>query len=187
MTLVAAVTARRVLVTGANKGIGKALCAAALEQYPDVHVLLGSRDAARGEQAVQSIVESTLSAAGRIEMLSIDVSDAESVAAAAKEVASRYGSDAPLFAICNNAGIGFGKGFGPTLATNYHGTRNVCEAFLPLLAPGGRLVNIASASAPMFVASCTEGQRRTFTKPDVTLADIEAVSERAVLGSVGLT
>lgn len=181
----APLTARRVLVTGANKGIGRALCAAVLEQHPDVHVLLGSRDTARGKQAIKSIIESTPSAAGRLEMLTIDVSDPALVAAAAKEVASRYGSEAPLFAVCNNAGIGFGKGFGPTLATNFYGTCNVCKAFLPLLAPGGRLVNIASASAPMFVAACPEDQRGIFTNPDVTLADIEAVSDGADMGLGG--
>lgn len=174
-SLTSTAAVRRLLVTGANKGIGKAICAAALQQHPDVHVLLGSRDATRGKRAIQSIVEAAPDCEGRIEMLTIDVADSESVAAAAKEVKTKYGTDA-LFGLCNNAGIGFGKGFGPTLATNYYGTRNVCEAFLPLMSSGGRVVNIASASAPMFVAACPADQRAVFTDPAVTLDAIEEVS-----------
>ena len=40
---------KRVLVTGGNKGIGKAICARLLADHPDVYVILGSRNAERGE------------------------------------------------------------------------------------------------------------------------------------------
>jgi len=175
LTTLAAIDIRRVLVTGANKGIGKAICTAALLQYPDVHVVLGSRDRTRAEEAVQAIVEANPGLSGRIELVQIDVADAASVAAAAAEIGKRHGAT-PLFGICNNAGIGFGKGFGPTLETNYYGTVRVCEAFVPLLSPGGRVVNIASASAPMFVSGCPGAQRDVFTSEDVTMDAIEAVS-----------
>lgn len=173
---------RRILVTGANKGIGKAICKAALQQFPDVHVLLGSRDAGRGTKAVDSIVGECAKEGGlgpevgsRISLLQIDVTDGASVRRAAAEVAERYGEGTPLFGLCNNAGIGFGKGFVSTLDTNFHGTRRVCEAFLPLLQPGGRLVNIASASAPMFVAGCAPAQSAVLTDAKVTLAELDAL------------
>ena len=39
---------RRVLVTGANKGIGLQICKKIVSTVPDAHVLLGSRSAVRG-------------------------------------------------------------------------------------------------------------------------------------------
>jgi NAD(P)-dependent dehydrogenase (short-subunit alcohol dehydrogenase family) len=38
---------RRILITGANKGIGLATVTAILERRDDVFILLGTRDAAR--------------------------------------------------------------------------------------------------------------------------------------------
>ena len=58
---------RRVLVTGGNKGIGQAICKRILCDHPDTHVLLGSRNQARGEKAVQQILDAVPGAAGRIE------------------------------------------------------------------------------------------------------------------------
>lgn len=49
-------TTRRVVVTGANKGIGKATVAAILGAADDTMVLLGSRDLGRGEAAVADIL-----------------------------------------------------------------------------------------------------------------------------------
>ena len=50
-----------------------------------------------------------------------------------------------LFAICNNAGIGFGNSIPDTLNTNLYGPKRVTEAFLPLLDPKvGRVVNVGS-------------------------------------------
>ena len=43
-----------ILITGGNKGIGYAICKQLLLENPDVHVLLGSRDKFRGEQAIKS-------------------------------------------------------------------------------------------------------------------------------------
>ena len=60
---------RTVLVTGGNKGIGKAICKRIVCDHADARVLLGSRDVSRGEAAAASIVEEEPSAAGRIEVV----------------------------------------------------------------------------------------------------------------------
>ena len=45
-----------VLVTGGNRGIGKAICKGLLRQHPgDVHVMLGSRDLDNGRKAAADI------------------------------------------------------------------------------------------------------------------------------------
>jgi NAD(P)-dependent dehydrogenase (short-subunit alcohol dehydrogenase family) len=52
------------------------------------------------------------------------------------------------------AGIAYkGSTFGPdeaqtTLATNFLGTKAVCEAVLPLMGKGGRIVNVSSTYVP---------------------------------------
>ena len=42
---------RRILITGANKGIGFAIANRCLQDHSDTHVILGCRSVARGEAA----------------------------------------------------------------------------------------------------------------------------------------
>ena len=47
---------KKILVTGANKGIGLGIVKKLLRDFPDTYLLLGSRDVARGEAAVREIL-----------------------------------------------------------------------------------------------------------------------------------
>merc|ERR1712136_733531 len=124
------------------------------------HVLLGSRDEARGAAAVGEIAEATR--CDRIEFLPLDVSQDSSVTSAAQLVASKYGTESSLYAVVNNAGIGIGNTVRDTLNVNFFGPKRVCDAFIPLLCPStGRIVNTSSASGPMFVANASRQQRST--------------------------
>lgn len=166
-------TTKRVLVTGANKGIGKAIVAAILAAREDAHVLLGSRSAERGNEARAELLEEHPNWEGRLDVLQIDVADDDSVAAAAQKVRSRGES---LYGIVNNAGIGFGEDMPTILNVNTRGPRRVCEAFLPLLdSDAGRIVNISSASGPMFVAGCGPARQKMLTAPDVSWPQVEAL------------
>ena len=112
---------RRVIVTGGNKGIGLQICRKILADVPDSHVVLGSRSAARGEKAVASLIAEDPAAEGRIETVELDVTDEASVAAAAATIKAKYSDEAhPLWGICNNAGVGFGRSIKETLATVRH-------------------------------------------------------------------
>jgi NAD(P)-dependent dehydrogenase (short-subunit alcohol dehydrogenase family) len=166
---------RRILVTGANKGIGRALVERILEEHDDAFVYLGARSEARGQVAVDAVVEAHPGAAGRVELLPLDVASDDAVKAAAAR------AEGPLYGLVNNAGIGRGASLRAMLETNTRGVRRVCEAFLPMLDPeGGRVVNVTSASGPMFVSRCSPERRAQLVDPAIGVEGIEAIIEEAL-------
>ncbi|GAB4007737.1 hypothetical protein GCM10029992_62290 [Glycomyces albus] len=135
--------AKIALITGANKGIGYEIAKGLAER--GATVLAGSRSEERGRKAAGEL---------GVEFIQLDVTDPDSVAAAAKEVADRYGR---LDILVNNAGIALADGNWNTseltLATarkvfevNFFGVVSVTNAFLPLVhrAEAGRIVNVSS-------------------------------------------
>jgi NAD(P)-dependent dehydrogenase (short-subunit alcohol dehydrogenase family) len=129
-----------VLVTGAGGGIGAALTRALLERGVTVYA------GVRGTPPA--------SLAGAVPV-ALDVTDAASVRAAAREVARRQG-DRGLHAVVNNAGVIVQ---GPLelvpeaelrrqFDINVYGPVRVMQAFLPQLRRGGgRIVNISAPTA----------------------------------------
>jgi len=164
---------KTIVVTGANKGVGRAIVERLLRDYEDTFVYLGARDAARGAAACEEIVAALPTAAGRLESLELDVSDDASVKRAAESVAAARPS---VYAVMNNAGIGFGKGFSATLETNFFGPMRVCDAFLPLLTKHSRVVNMASASAPNFVSRCGVAEHRSALVDPASVAEVVAIA-----------
>lgn len=171
---------RRIVVTGANKGIGLAIVSAILEHADDTYVYLGSRDRGRGDAARASVLSAHPTWTDRLEVLHIDVTDDTSVAGARAWLEQRLGGER-LYGVVNNAGVGVAAGsLAETLEVNTRGVRRVCEALLPLLAAGARVVNVTSASGPSFVATCSEERKRLFTSPEVTWSQIEALMTEAL-------
>ncbi len=134
-----------VLITGANKGIGKEigrqLGAAGMT------VLVGARDMERGEAAAAELREGGADA----RFIMVDVTNPDGLAAATAQVERDFGR---LDVLVNNAGIALeGPTGGLTLdllrrtyETNVFGVYSVTEAFLPLLkkSDAGRIVNMSS-------------------------------------------
>ena len=173
---------KRVMVTGANKGIGFATVRAILEGGDNRFVFLGSRSEERGESAREELVSENPQWEDRVAMLQIDVSDDESVKSAAQTMAEGFEEATPLYGVVNNAGIGDrGRAMREVLEVNTWGPKRVCDAFLPLIQPdGGRIVNISSASGPNFVNRCSEERQKLLTSPDVSWEDIEALMEKCL-------
>jgi len=140
---------RRVaVVTGANRGIGYEICRK-LGQL-DIHVVLTSRDAAKGKAACQSLRGEELP----ITFCRLEVTSARSVKALAAFVAKRFGR---LDILVNNAGIMIDphgarlvelepKILRTTLETNTLGPLMLIQALLPLMKARnyGRIVNLSS-------------------------------------------
>jgi NAD(P)-dependent dehydrogenase (short-subunit alcohol dehydrogenase family) len=134
---------RAVVITGASTGIGAA-CAHHLRKLGFL-VFAGIRRAADGERLVQAAPDGLVP-------LTLDVTDASSIAAAAETVAGQVG-DAGLTGLVNNAGISVGgvlelvplEDLRAQLEVNLIGPVAVTQAFLPLLRRAtGRIVNIGS-------------------------------------------
>jgi NAD(P)-dependent dehydrogenase (short-subunit alcohol dehydrogenase family) len=143
------------LITGANKGIGYETTRRLAEL--GMTVLVGARDRQRGEHAVARLRERS----SNVHLVTLDVTDDASIAAAATDIGERFGR---LDALVNNAGVG-GGGQPPSkqsiasirtlFATNLLGAVAVTQAFLPLLeqAPAGRIVNVSSSLGSLRLAA----------------------------------
>lgn len=138
---------RIALVTGANKGIGLEI-ARQLAQS-GVIVLMGARHPERGQDAAARLSEAGLA----VDVIEIDLNNETTIAAAAEQIAARYGR---LDILVNNAGIVDAADGPPSTAataaarrlmeTNFIGTLAVTQAMLPLLrrSQAGRIVNLAT-------------------------------------------
>jgi NAD(P)-dependent dehydrogenase (short-subunit alcohol dehydrogenase family) len=165
---------RRILVTGANKGIGLGIVESILTEQADTFVYLGARDPGRGHAAAAELVREHPAWKERIEVVALDVADDASVSEARRRVADSLRGER-LYAIVNNAGIGLSNaGLAAVFETNTLGVRRVCEAFVALLEPAGRIVNVTSAAGPSFVATCSPERQRFFLDAQMTWPRLRA-------------
>ena len=88
------------LITGANKGIGFETARRLGQQ--GVHVIIGARDTARGEAAVQELGKHSVQAT----FVPLDVTDEKSIVRAAQTLNEMFGH---LDILVNNAGIAGGR------------------------------------------------------------------------------
>jgi NAD(P)-dependent dehydrogenase (short-subunit alcohol dehydrogenase family) len=137
------------LVTGANKGIGKAIARGLARN--GFTVFLGARDNERGKAAVAE-----LKIDGDVHFVQLDVTDSSSVLAARQFIESETGR---LDVLVNNAGIASAPGsrfkapmdesaanMRAVYETNVFSVVTVTNAFIPLLmkSDAGRIVNVTS-------------------------------------------
>ncbi|MFG2089410.1 MULTISPECIES: SDR family NAD(P)-dependent oxidoreductase [unclassified Spirillospora] len=156
------------LVTGANKGIGRAAAGQLAAQ--GMTVLVGARDPERGEEAAAAL----RAAGGDAHALTLDVTDQAAARAAAGRIRERFGR---LDALVNNAGITGSGQVSPMDAhdqvpssvdldmvravfeTNVFGVIAVTNAMLPLLrrSPAPRIVNVSSHAASLTLTGDPDG------------------------------
>ena len=140
------------LVTGANKGIGRAIASQLAKA--GMSVLLGARNTAAGEEAAAQLRKDSLD----IQFIQLDLVEPATIEAAAATIASRFQR---LDVLVNNAAI-VDAADGPpgttnlnsvkrVFDTNFHGTLAVTQAMLPLLRKSeqGRIVNLSSGLASL--------------------------------------
>ena len=148
---------RTVDVTGGGRGIGRAIALAFAE--PGAHVVITSRTESQLQQTAADI-----SAKGaKATAVPMDVSDEASVA---QGFGSLHGIVRNVNVLINNAGVGGGEvvqgsdvaRWKQTLDTNLFGMYLVTRQVLPLMADGGRVVNLSSVlgrfGVPGYTAYC---------------------------------
>ena len=171
-TTTTSITGKTVLITGANRGLGRALVDEALKRG-------AKRVYAASRQPIEHLDE-------RVTPLVIDITDAGQIDAAVKRVDS-------LDVLINNAGISVPNDMSDResidrhLAVNVFGTWGVTQAFLPALTEsGGRVVNVVSlaafAAVPVLPAySASKAAQFSLTQSVRALAAAGGVAVHAVL------
>jgi NAD(P)-dependent dehydrogenase (short-subunit alcohol dehydrogenase family) len=148
----ATTTQRIALVTGANKGIGLETARGLAQQ--GIHVLMGARDAQRGQAAADELKAQGLP----VEFIHLDMADSTHFPRVQSYIASTFGK---LDILVNNAGVmtevsDFGQpnnaGTIPmtvlreTFDINFFGLVELTQILLPLVekSEAGRIVNLSS-------------------------------------------
>lgn len=149
-------SARVILVTGANGGLGLAIARNFLTESPDNHLWLGVR---RRRDLADSLAAEN---AGRCTVIDLDVTQADAWRAGVEMILVQ---EQRLDVLVNNAGFHADALLGQmpleswqsVLATNLDGTFHGCQAVLSAMISQrqGRIINIASLSALLAPAGQT--------------------------------
>jgi len=147
-------TGRRAIVTGASRGIGRAIALGLAERGAQV---LG---VARSEEGLRETASLAEASAGAIEMHPADLRDPEAINATIEQVVERFGG---LDILVNNAADDSADdsienvdlaGFQRVIELTLQSTWLMCRAASPHLADGGgKVVNIASMLGIVGIAS----------------------------------
>lgn len=129
---------KKILITGASRGLGLAM-ARALDGAPDLELVLAVRDLAAGRRAAASL-------RGPVRVIELDTGSRESI----RRLIDAWRE--PLHALVNNAGLQFSgstvfndAGVEMTLAVNHLGPLELSAGLLPWLS-GGRIMGIGSGT-----------------------------------------
>ncbi|CAI8585529.1 unnamed protein product [Vicia faba] len=186
---------RVAVVTGANKGIGFAICKQLASN--GMKVVLAARDEKRGVEAVEKLKE--LSLPGHVLFHQLDVTDSTSIGSFVDFIANQFGK---LDILVNNAGMGahvngealaaLGVVVDPNqidwtkifyenneivekiLRTNYFGTKEFTTVLIPLLQSSSspKIINVSSSIGRLEVLA--NG------RPKEILSDVENLTEENI-------
>jgi NAD(P)-dependent dehydrogenase (short-subunit alcohol dehydrogenase family) len=150
------------LITGANKGIGHAIADVTMLKNLPFNILLCSRDATRGQGAIESLRLKHPTFANTLELGILDVSSEASVTTFTEWFKTKYSK---VDVLLNNAGmVHFPDGTGvthpantvETFATNYFGTINFAKQMQPMVADSGKILFMGSICGPDGFKKCND-------------------------------
>jgi len=164
---------RVAVVTGANKGIGFEIVKHLVNSETQDVVYLTSRDEGRGRVAVDALKSEGVDASFH----QLDLESQESVDRFASHLKTNHGG---LDVLVNNAGIAykrdstapFDEQARVTMDTNFFGTLRVCEALVPLVRDGGRVVHVSSQVGHMAFGKLAPDLQNQFDSKNLTKNDL---------------
>ncbi len=137
---------KRILVTGVSAGLGVETARSLVAH--GAHVIGTARDLKKAEGATTEVRKDAAANGGSFELIELDLASLASARAAADKLLAE---GKPLDVIIANAGVmatPFSKtpdGFETQFGTNHLGHFVFINRIAPLLAPGGRLINLSSS------------------------------------------
>jgi NAD(P)-dependent dehydrogenase (short-subunit alcohol dehydrogenase family) len=150
-------TNKTALITGASKGLGKAMAVALAEA--GASIALVSRD----KQKLDEVAAQIGSTGGRAEVFVADVADEAQVTRVRDELTAKFGDKLDI--LINNAGINIRKSvtdftlaeWNSVMNTNVTSAFLMCRAFVPLMMGRGygRIINMTSIMAHVALAGRT--------------------------------
>ncbi|KAG9961410.1 NAD(P)-binding protein, partial [Aureobasidium melanogenum] len=157
-----------VIVTGANRGIGLAICELILKTNQNVKLYAASR--AGADLSLKS------AGSGSIKYPKLDVTKDQDIKQLAENIKRE---DGQINVLINNAGVNLYPEHTPEsvkqmLDVNYRGTYKMCKAFIPLLSKSGRIVNMSSVASQLKIYSQHNAAR--FRNTD-SYEDVEKIAE----------
>lgn len=165
---------RLILVTGANRGIGRRLVERLLLETTDCRVIMTARRQDQGEQALTEI-RALGDFQSRILFHPLDILSTSSITQLRHFIQTTTG---PLDVLVNNAGVAWrGPEFNEeiarfTLGTNFTATVEVTETLLPVIKPGGHIVMMSSMMGELSRIPGGEVRNR-LTAADLTVQGVQ--------------
>ncbi|WPH03096.1 NAD(P)-binding protein [Acrodontium crateriforme] len=162
--------AKTIVVTGANRGIGAAICKLLLSRPADQPLKLIAATRSGDDLGLAQTCDGH-----RVIYRKLDISNHKSVADFAETVESDN-----VDVLINNAGVNLDADYNlrnarRTLEVNYWGTLDLCHNIIPLLPQqGGRIVSLSSVASSLKPYSETIQAR--FRNPNASLADLDALA-----------
>ncbi|KZO96925.1 NAD(P)-binding protein [Calocera viscosa TUFC12733] len=175
-----------VVLTGGNKGIGKAIAMLLLKTTKEPLTLyLTARQPSLGTAAVEEIKSSGVLSRSGSEVLfhQLDIMDQASVDTLVADLKETRGQ---IDVLINNAGIASkGSGFDSqivkqTLDCNYFGTQRVTNALLPLIKPEGGRIACVSSSMGVLANLPSRALQAKFGDPHLTHQQLDQLMNKFV-------